>query len=688
MSYNVPARLLGRTFAVAAALSLLAIQAPAVADPASTTQMPVHDGSQTSGALRLPALFGDNMVIQRDTRVPVWGWAGPGTKVSVVINGKSADGVTNSRGKWRVELPAMPAGGPSELTVTAGREKRTFANVMLGEVWVASGQSNMDMSVAQSANAKQETAGADDPRIRLFKVPRLVANTPEEDTVGGKWVECTSATVGGFSAVAYFFGRDISGRLNVPVGLIQTSWGGTPAESWTSEEGLAAQGAFRARVAKLDHTRLDPTNTKRKYQQAVAKWGQVLDGQDAGSVPGNQWSSPDHDDSEWQRVSVPGAWEDSGLPAFDGVVWFRTTFDVPAALQGKNLTLNLGPIDDADITWVNGTRVGATDNYAAPRHYEVPASLLKPGRNTIAVRVLDTGGAGGFTGKAADVCLQTTGAAETTPIPLAGKWAYKVGVDLKNMPPLPQMPGSPYRLAGLFNGMVAPLIPYAIRGVIWYQGEANAATAYRYRTVFPAMIRDWRSHWAQGDFPFLFVQLANFMEAKPEPADSEWAELREAQLMTLSVPRTGMATAIDIGEAKDIHPRNKQEVGRRLALAARAIAYGEQLVHSGPIYRAGSLKIEGGNARVSFDHAGGGLEARGGGPLKWFAIAGADRRFVWADARIDGDSVVVSSPNVASPVAVRYDWSSNPDGNLANKEGLPASPFRTDNWPGLTDKAK
>jgi sialate O-acetylesterase len=412
-----------------------------------------------------------------------------------------------------------------------------------------------------------------------------------------------------------------------------------------------------------------------------AAWYRANDAGTSATIP---WQSTLLDDSGWATMALPAAWEEAGLPGFDGVVWFRKEVELPASAVGKPMTLSLGTIDDQDATFVNGVPVGAMDTWNAMRSYAVPAGVARAGRNVIAVRVLDTSGAGGLTGKPEALTLQVE---DGPAIPLAGPWRYKATADLTKAPPFPMSLGAnPNLPTVLYNGMIAPVLPYAIKGSIWYQGESNAGRAWQYRTLLPTMIADWRQRFESGDFPFLIVSLANFMERKPEPSDSQWAELREAQAYTVqTVPKTGLAISVDIGDPVDIHPKNKQDVGHRLALAARKIAYGEKgLVASGPVFRG--MAVEGNAIRLRFDNVGGGLVAKDG-KLAGFAIAGADRKFVWAEARIDGDTIVVSSPAVPNPVAVRYAWADNPDATLFNKAGLPAVPFRTDDWP-LTTQPK
>ena len=634
--------------------------------------------------VRLPAVIGDNMVLQRDMPVAIWGWAAPDEKVTVKLAGQSRTAKADAKGEWKVTFGPLKAGSLLEMTV-AGKNSITVRNILVGEVWVCSGQSNMEMSVAGCNDAKEEIASAKYPAIRLFTVKKKVATIPQPDAAGsGGWRECSPKTVGRFSAAGYYFGRHLHKKLGVPVGLIHTSWGGTPAESWTSRPALERVESFKQRLAQSDQAIARYPEAMKEYRKKLAEWqkktkqikAKLQAGQDV-----KQWPAPALDTKDWKTMKLPQHWEQAGLN-IDGAVWFRKQLQLPDAWAGKDLTLSLGPIDDDDVTFFNGVRIGQTRTWTTFRKYTVPGKLVKAGRNVIAVRVFDGRGGGGIYGKPEDMTLAGGGRS----ISLAGEWLYRVEQVLLPRPRQPSGPNSPWLPSGLYNGMLHPLIPYAIRGAIWYQGESNAGRAYQYRELFSAMITDWRKNWGQGDLPFLFVQLANFLPAPAEPADSAWAELREAQLMALSLPKTGMAVIIDIGEANDIHPKNKQDVGKRLALAARAVAYGQKIVYSGPIYK--SMAVEGSKIRLRFDHVGGGLVARGGA-LKRFAIAGSDRKFVWAEARIDGETVVVYSDKVAKPVAVRYAWADNPEGcNLYNKAGLPASPFRTDTWPGVTADKK
>jgi sialate O-acetylesterase len=557
-----------------------------------------------------------------------------------------------------------------------GSEEVEVKDILVGDVWLCSGQSNMEWDVNSSDNAPAEIAAANYPKIRLFTVPKKVAVAPTE-TVDASWEVCSPATVPGFSAVGYFFGRELNRETGIPIGLIDSTWGGTVAEAWTSAEALETMDDFKAAVADVRDQKGGPGNAQARFERSMAAWWKK---NDPGSAEQPSWSDPKFDANAWKSMKLPGHWEGQGLPEFDGVVWFRKEFDLPEAWAGKDLELHLGPIDDRDTTFINGTEVGSRDNWLAARDYKVPAGVAKPGRNVIAIRMLDTAGPGGAFGEAKGMKLELAGDAKEKPEPiaLAGDWRFKDSTPMGRLSNPPEPPGSsPNRVTVLYNGMIAPLQPFPIQGAIWYQGESNAGRAKQYRKLLPTMIADWRGGFESGDFPFLIVQLANFMAVKKQPAESSWAELREAQFLTTkALPGVGIALAIDIGEANDIHPRNKQEVGRRLALDALATTYGKDIEFSGPIFK--TMEVQGKTIKLSFDHVGAGLVAKGGGKLEGFAIAGDDGKFTWAEAVIDGDAIMVSSPEVAKPVKVRYAWADNPICNLYNQAGLPAVPFRTD----------
>ncbi len=627
-----------------------------------------------AGSLELPHIFSSNMVLQRDKPIPVWGKSLPGATVTLEFAGETQSTVAKPCGAWKIRLNERPAGGPYVMTISAVDTTIVFHNILLGDVWIASGQSNMQWSVNNSNNPEKEIANANYPSIRLFTVPHSVSGFPKTDVTGGEWVECSPQTIPGFSAVAYFFGRELHNHLDVPIGLLHTSWGGTPAEAWTSADMLHSIPDYKSAAQTLISEKPDYELLNKAQQPLAERYNDLVQTANEGIKAGVHKTK--FDDSEWRTMTVPGYWEENGLPNFNGFVWFRKTITVPAEAKSQQLVLNIGRIPQSDITYFNGTEIGRTGGDQIYRSYTIPAELMRAGENVIAVRITNRWGNGGFSGSADSMGVFTATGEKL--VDITGEWRF----DESSEPELPNVVGYQHRPAALYNAMIAPLVPYAITGAIWYQGESNAGRAYQYRTLFPKMIEDWRVRWGQGYFLFLFVQLANFMEVLPEPSESNWAELREAQLKTLDFPNTGQAVTIDIGEADDIHPRNKQDVGKRLALAARHIAYGEDIVYSGPIYK--SMQVEENQIVLSFDHIGSGLTAKGD-KLEGFAIAGNDRKFVWADAEIQGDQILVSSPKVAEPAAVRYAWANNPECNLYNKEGLPASPFRTDAWPGITE---
>jgi len=621
---------------------------------------------------RLAGVFGDHMVLQREAPIHVWGQAAPGEAVRVILAGRQRTAVAARDGRWSVQLPAMPAGGPHELTLRASNTV-VLNDVQIGELWVCAGQSNMEWALRDALNGPQEAASADHPLIRYLKVPHRTALRALPDMAPARWQTAQPSTAGAFSAVAYFFARRLQQDQQVPVGLVDVSWGGTHLETWTRREAALADpdlsgivhampaddASFAAGQAERDAARV------RRWQ---ADWRPIDDA-------ALRADDPDHDDSTWKTLQVPRVWEEQGLAGFDGVVWFRKALELTVEQAAGGATLFLGAIDDCDESYVNGQRVGGQCAWDAPRRYLVPPGVLRAGRNVVAVRVLDTGGAGGFHGAAEAVRLESA----TSRVPLAGPWRARV------LSALPKVEPGVNDLPTLaFNGMLPPVLPLRVRGVLWYQGESNVPRAARYGRAFRHLIDDWRGQWRQPAMPFYFVQLAAFLPLIDNSlAGSGWAELRDAQRQALVLPGTGMAVTTDVGDEHDIHPRDKQAVGERLARLALHRVHGRRIVDSGPQWRR--ARRAGARMVLLFDDHGAGLRARDDGDLRGFAVADAQRRFVPAHARIDGRRIIVWSDRITRPVAVRYGWVDNPaQSNLVNNEGLPASPFRTDDWPLLT----
>lgn len=621
--------------------------------------------------VQLPRLIRDSMVLQRDQQVNIWGWASAGERVVVKFNGKQYKTKADATGNWKIHLPPTKAGGPYNMEIS-GKNKVTLQNILFGDVWFCSGQSNMvhQMNIHDITYA-EDIKTANYPGIRQFLVP--VANSlegPKSNLANGSWKPAVGEDVRPFSAVAYFFAKKIYEKYHIPIGIINASVGGTPIEAWTSEEGLKEFPALQTTIQKNKDTAYINELNRRAFSTTTNRPQQITD---KGLAETPKWFETNYNPKGWHTINIPGYWEDQGIKDLNGVVWYRREIDIPASMAGKPAKVFLGRIVDADVLYINGKQVGNTTYMYPQRRYNVPVDLLKPGKNMLVVKVINNSGKGGFVPDK-PYCIF----AGTDTIDLKGTWQYKVGevftprggqgfsggIAAQNQP------------SALYNAMVAPVTTYTIKGVLWYQGESNTGRASDYTRLQPAQIADWRNKWQQGDIPFLFVQLPNFMDANYIPSESQWAELREAQLRSLSVPNTGMVVAIDLGEWNDIHPDNKKDVGERLATAALKISYGENLIHSGPIFK--SSEKQGNKIIIRFDHTGSGLVTNDGeGPAE-FAIAGADKKFVWAKAKIEGDTIIVWNEEIKDPVYVRYAWADNPvNPNLYNKEGLPASPFRT-----------
>lgn len=631
----------------------------------------------TRADVKVARIFSSNMVLQQGLANPLWGWADKNERITIQFAGKTIKIKADKNGKWKTTLPVMEYGGPYSLVIE-GKNKIELNDILIGEVWVCSGQSNMEWVVNNVNNSDKEIADANYPKIRMFTVPKKTSQFPMNDLEGGQWEECNPGTVGHFSAVGYFFARKLLNELNVPIGMIHTSWGGTVAETWISPENVAEDPDFAQALSELKQ--LDMDNYKQvKLNKISALFGGQIPSEDVGLIDGKAlYADSNLKDEDWSIIKTPLAWENGGYPEVDGVAWYRTRFMLTKEQAQNTGELYLSKVDDQDMTWINGKMVGETNVYSEERIYKVPIGILQEGENVLAVRVVDTGGGGGIYGEDKDLFLKVM----DERISLVGNW--KIKFTQVSVPTTGITPNTYPTL--LYNGMISPILPYGIKGAIWYQGESNASRAFQYQRVFKTLIKDWRQQWGIGDFPFLWVQLANFMQADEQPVDSEWAELREAQTMALTLPNTGMAVAIDIGEANDIHPRNKQDVGLRLGLNALKVAYHKDVVNSGPMFQ--SMEVNGNKAIIHFSETGSGLMLKNKyGYLNAFSIAGADKKFYWAKGEIlDNNSVVVYSGEVENPVAVRFGWGNNPDDlNLYNKEGLPAVPFRTDKWKGITE---
>lgn len=610
------------------------------------------------------------MILQRNAKIIIWGWASPGEGVTMKFDGKRYKTTASSEGAWELELPEMKAGGPYTMNIS-GKNNILLENILIGDVWLCSGQSNMvhQMNIHDVTYAEDIT-NANYPAIRHFKIPTQAnLGGPVEDLEGGAWQAAVSEEVRPFSAVAYFFARKIYEKYQVPIGLINASVGGTPIEAWISEEGFKDFPEILETIEQnKDTAYINELNSRRSNTENQGP-GEPEDKGLAGSKP---WHAVDFTPKDWRRINIPGYWEDQGVRDLNGVVWYRKEIDLPQSMAGKEARVFLGRIVDADQLYINGQEVGNTTYQYPQRRYTVPADLLKAGKNVFAIRVANYHGKGGFVPDK-PYCIFT----DKDTVDLKGYWQYKVGevfvprprsfsgIDAQNQP------------TALYNAMVAPFIGYPIKGVLWYQGESNAGRPEEYADLLPALIKDWRHQFNNPNLPFVYAQLPNFMDVDYLPSESGWALLRESQLKALRVPNTAMTVNIDLGEWNDIHPDNKKDVGERMALAAQKIAYGNDIVYSGPLYQ--SHKIEGNKITISFTHSGSGLVADDGEPLSEFSIAGEDKKFVWANAKIEENKVMVWSEEVPNPKYVRYAWADNPDNpNLYNKEGLPASPFRTD----------
>ena len=636
--------------------------------------------------LTISKMFNNHMVLQRDIPVNVWGTAIPGTKISVTINNKKVKTQANADSTWLLKLPVQEVGGPYEFEVKAHDTIIQFINVMYGDVWVCSGQSNMEWELSNTTTGMDDLSKMNHQGIRYLSIEKDKEFKPlKEFRNETKWKIANNGDIARFSAVGFYFGKEIHYQTNVPIGLIGSNWGGTVSEAWTSYAGMEKFTEFKD---KLDFIKNIPYNTKEAELMNNEEFFQFKEKEYyKGIGMDEKWFLPTTNSKDWKIMNIPSLWDDIDpeLKDFDGEVWFRREFDVPASFKGKDLKMWFGQINDHDIIWVNGEKVGETFHRDNWRGYNVAAKLLKERNNTIVIRVYNVYGKGGFSGINDYFDFYPVDEVNKKTASTAGIWQYKKGsasATPDGSKLLVTAIGPNSYPCCLYNAMIHPMIQYGVKGAIWYQGESNADRAYQYRELFPALINDWRAQWGQEQFDFYFVQLANFMERLDQPKESDWAELREAQTMTLQLPRTGMATIIDIGEANDIHPRNKIDVGKRLALNALHTTYGKDIVFSGPMYASHEVKND--SVIISFNHTGSGLITNNDKNPVGFSVAGEDKVFHWASAVIKDNKIILTCKEVKKPVAARYAWANNPETNLYNQENLPAVPFRTDQWEGIT----
>jgi sialate O-acetylesterase len=660
--------------------------------------------------ITLPSLISDHAVLQKSAKTALWGTAEPGARVTASLAGVSGEATAGADGKWRIAIDLSHVGpGPFELTV---KEKNLCVvhDVVVGEVWLASGQSNMSFFLESCMGAQEAVANSANPQLREFRVTTKASPIPIA-SVEGKWVVAGPTTSGRFSALGYYFAKTLQHELAEPIGVLNSSWAGTPIEPWTSLDALNSVPDLKLGAAKNRQYIESYPVRRQSFVDAFHAWESKFHRALPRPADISSFVDPNVPTTDWKKVCLPGRFAAVGLPDA-GAVWFRRKMALTRDVVAARAAIQFGAIPGFDAVYWNGVKLGETPlekgGLVIPRFYGLRYNDLHlgPGEGVLAIRV----------------AVPTDGGAILGPlrwgnISLDGEWLAKIEKELPSLEaaaksaapaPLPGAPDPSKYAAYLYNGMIAPLIPYTIQGAIWYQGEANAGRAFQYRTAFPLMIQDWRTRWGEGDFPFYFCQLANFRAKETEPRDSLWAELREAQTRTLALPNTGQAILIDIGESGDIHPRNKKNAGERLAAVALARTYARTIPYSGPAYD--SQTIEGDKIRLKFRETSGGLVAKPlakeylvsslrkqtlplvrnspNSELEGFAICGQDRKWVWADARIDGLTVVVWSTAVPRPIAVRYGWADNPTVNLYNRAGFPAGPFRTDAFPGTTDNVK
>ena len=621
--------------------------------------------------IRLPKLISDNIILQRDQAVKIWGWASPEEKITVLFNKKSFKTTTSKNGKWELLLPAQSAGTGYQM-VLKGKNEIVIKNIAFGDVWLCSGQSNMTVTMERvKERFPEDIASANYPDIRYFFVQTLAdLKTPKEDFPQGEWKTANTNEIFTFGALAYFFARDIYNKYKVPIGIINSSVGGTPIETWISEEGYKNLPDIQKTITQNKDTSY--VNSINRHTSVAGTNPTQM--KDLGNI--EHWENPDYLTKGWRNFNIPGYWEDQGLKDLNGVVWFRREFDVLKSWLGEPVKLFMGRIVDADEMYVNGKKIGNTTYQYPPRRYEIPSDLLKEGKNTFVIRVTNTSGKGGFVPDK-NYSMISNG----MEIDLKGTWQYKVGeaYQPKNSTEFSGGLVQQNQPTTLYNAMIAPILPIKIKGFIWYQGESNTGNPERYDVLMPTLITNWRTLWKDEKLPFLVVQLANFQDINYTPTESNWARLRETQNQALKLPNTAVTVTIDLGEWNDIHPLNKKDIGKRLALSAQNIAYNDKkVIYSGPTFK--SQTIENGKIVLTFDNVGEGITSKDGEDLRWFSVAGYDKKFGWAKTRIIGkNQIQVWNDEIKTPKYVRYAWQDNPEGvNFYNSVNLPASPFRTD----------
>lgn len=616
----------------------------------------------------LPALFSDNMVLQQKSDVALHGRSSEKKDVTITVgwNKHIYTAPTDAQGNWKIEIPTPSAGGPYEITLSDG-EKQVLKNIMIGEIWLYAGEVNAGMPIE----------GASQSSIRLFQVKKEISLVPKEDLdpAQEEWQECNPEAVAGFPTEGYFFASQLQKTLKVPIGVIDCTWAGTPAEAWSSYNALESLADYGQEAEMLESLGFDPEKIEAEYARKREEWYQALYEHDMGWCDDHQvWAEPDYSDENWKEMELPGYWEDKGMKDFDGVVWFRKTVDIPRTWARKAITVELGPIADEDIVYYNGVEIGRTGGTDTPRRYTVPYKLVKRGKAVLTVRVTDYEGKGGICGKAEQMKMGIKG---KEPVSLAGNWKYLAGLSLTGIPPVPASPGTnPAYPTGLFNAMIHPLTRFPIRGVVWNQGESNKESPDEYTDLFMSLITDWRDKWQKPDMPFLFVQLPNDPKQKDTQVDTNRAAMREAQAQALYLNNTGMVVTTDIDHTRESGLQSKLEVGLRLSQQALRQAYGKKRMPQYPMYQAHS--IEGNTIRISFENTGKGFLHPD--PIRGFLIAGTDHVFYPATVSVKKKEVIVQSPEVPHPIAVRYNWADTPDGTLFGASGLPVVPFRTDKW--------